>query len=77
MNLFKYKRYNHRQSANGCKVKSAKVEDVINAVVHGKIAAPVVTNLLNIEGIMLKGPPKVGSPTCLETTICTAAIIAP
>lgn len=28
-------RYNHRQSANGCKVKSAKAEDVINAVTHG------------------------------------------
>lgn len=27
-------RYNHRQSANGCKVKSAVAEDVIKAVVH-------------------------------------------
>lgn len=27
-------RYNHRQSANGCKVKSAVAEDVINAVKH-------------------------------------------
>ena len=27
-------RYNHRQSANGCKVKSAVAEDVIKAVIH-------------------------------------------
>ncbi len=28
-------RYNHRQCANGCHVKSAKAEDVIDAVIHG------------------------------------------